>query len=95
MTDGKPSPRAAADLALYNVMRTADGREVLFDILHREAEVNRSSFVGENPLTASYRAGKREVGLALQKRMNEVDVGLVRLMEDEAMVRAQAQKGRK
>lgn len=88
---------AAMDNALYNVMKEADGRQVLWALLHDPqfgGGLNRQSFAGENPLTTAFLAGKREVSLKLWDYMRRVDLGLVRIMEDEAIVRDNAQKGR-
>lgn len=78
---------------LYQVMRTAEGRAVLWWIIN-EGGLTTTSFRGENPLTAAFAAGKREVSLKLWDYMRRVDLGLVRIMEDEAIVRDNAQKGR-
>jgi hypothetical protein len=83
------------ELSLQSVMQTAEGREVLFHILHEHGKMNATSFQGENPLTASFQAGKREVALALWEEMRKVDFGLTHLMEVEARDRARARKERK
>lgn len=82
-------------ICLLSVMGTAEGRRVLFHILHDIANMNATSFQGENPLTASFIAGKRDVALALFNEMRSTDFGLFHLMELEARERARAQEARK
>ncbi len=77
---------------LLNVMRTADGRAVLWRLLN-EGGLNDQTFVGENPLQAAFRSGKREVVLQLWRQMRSVDLGLVRVMEDEGIERERVRKG--
>ena len=84
---------AAVDEAdLLDVMRQASGRSVMWSILEGSG-LNMTSFVGEKPLTSAHEAGKREIGLMLWDRIRKMDIDLLRLMEDEAIARAQARKG--
>jgi len=77
---------------LFEVMRTAAGRAVLWRLLEAGG-LNNQTYVGENPLRGAFLSGKRDVVLQLWRQMRTVDLGLVRLMEDEGIARELARKG--
>lgn len=64
--------KAKLNLALSNVMKTADGKLVLMHILSK-AHVWSPSYAGDNAALTAFREGERNLGLSIMADMNEAE----------------------
>lgn len=71
---------------LKAVMATYEGRLVVYEIL-RLGELRTSSYAAESALDTAYNNGLTDFGLSVENTLRAVDLGALRLMEDEALER--------
>lgn len=76
-------PRLKADIALRNVLGTADGRYALRWLLSEVCAAEQPSF-NTNALTMAFNEGRRSVAIVLSARLKAVSSDMYQLMQEES-----------